>query len=389
MAFDSNNYVAPEGVGYVAVVNGQKYPAGTQAQAEQMYNTLTAQGGVPVVGTGGNTPWTGSAAGQIPQATPGAPGYVGGASLTDSSGNSYYNPSLLSAAQQAANQAYLNARIQLERDQFNFTSQLQREQFAQQKAVEAFNQTIQQANLTGYVQPTPTDYVKRADAMWKGMSAEQRADGGVTAWQNLVPGLTRDEAAALAGQVKSVWAQTNAAPTEQQVLGFIKQDTGGRIDQTNPQSNIPTLAREQYETGAAMQYLNLLNQQRGPANAFAYLRTLKNTPASITDLVNRAVARMGVPGVAAAAGAGELGPGRMVNENTGVPVDAGGSALPAGSKIVAHDWNQASPYLRTLTLAGYEADNQDPNQVLDDYTRSLPKYGYSGGPARYAQAAYG
>lgn len=291
------------------------------------------------------------------------------------------NTALLGAAQQAAYQAYLNARLrEVEIPQMQAQSEVARRNAAVAEAQQAFNEVLGRANLSGY-NPVATNWAAQAVGNY-----ERNGRNGPAAWQAAVPGLTDAEAQEVSNRMGALYQQTRASATEEQARNIVAAVTGGRL---GTPSQTPTLAREQYETGAALNYLGMINDLK-KRNPFEYLTTLTNTPQSIRDILNRAVSRIGVPGgTAQAAGlgldsSGMFGPGQTANATGAIP-DAGGSALPKGSQWVAKDWMNSSPYLKRLMLQGYEADNQNPDEVLNDYQKSLPQYS-AATSARYAQA---
>lgn len=211
--------------------------------------------------------------------------------------------------------------------------------------------------------------------------------------------LAPDQAMAIAQQVRNAPGITDAG---------INAIVGRVVPQaTQPQQ--PTLQREQFEAQNALSWAQLQASQRGPDNAFAYLRTIQNTPDSIRGLINTALRGQGyLGGVAQAAGVGapgagrgDLGPGTtlgpLVHNPDGTVTHAaaataapatGGPALPLASQINAKDFLNSSPYLQKLVLAGYEANGQDQTQVLDDFQKSLPRYARATG-AQYRQPTYG
>lgn len=186
--------------------------------------------------------------------TPGAPTTPGGPVLT----NPAANKDVLNAAQQAAYQAYLNAKLNLDTDDLAF-----------RKATQAFSEKIQAAALTGTYEGAPTQAAQQQQAsitgMYNGMPTEQaREANNKTAldYLNLIsaqkgpqdygtylrtlgstPGGLRDLVASAAGQyVPASGATTGVVPTPASLGGLVNAAATGASGQTTYASYMNDIA---------------------------------------------------------------------------------------------------------------------------------------------------
>lgn len=141
----------------------------------------------------------------------------------------------------------------------------------------------------------------------------------------------------------------------------------------------PTLEREKYGTDTALKYQEMLNNRRGPDDAFVYASMIRDTPQSIRDVINAAAGRVNLPGLrypGSPAGS-EFGGGRMVYDRTAQVMPdqrPGAPALTAPDQLNPQDYQRAPDYLKKLMWAGYEATGMDKQDAQDRYFRSLPAY---------------
>ncbi len=316
-------------------VNGPK----TAAQMEQELHAAGWPGPVPgtegpgaianayAQTTGGPVTPTSNQPGGAPAGGPGGP-----APAPDQGANLQAAQLLLNQAQQAAYQAYLSARLNLETDQLAF-----------QKAQAAFQNTINEAQLTGTYQGHPT-------------LAAQQQQAELTGVYNGTPTLA---------------AQAQQA----QITGY---DANGR----------PTFAREQQQQRTAQDYLNLIASLRGPQDYGQYLRVLGSTPGGIRDLVSSAAGNY-VPATGATTNAGTQAASLGGLVNTAATGASGGTTyasyqqaaqgLPRPNQISPDAWNSYTDSQKKILLGLYESQGFNPQDVQDLYNQSLPRYGATTG----------
>lgn len=215
---------------------------------------------------------------------------------------------LLNQAQQAAYQAYLTARLNLDTDELAF-----------RKATQAFQDKLSEANVTGTYNGQPT------------MAAQAQ-------------------------------------------MGF---DASGK----------PTLAREQFQANTATDYLKLIAGLRGPQDYGQYLRVIGSTPGGLRDLVAGASGQY-VPGTGASTGVqpqpaslGGLIGATTPATNAGALTDytTATQGLPAPNQISPAAWNAYTDTQKKILLGMYESSGYNPQDVVDLYKQSLPKYGAAAG----------
>jgi len=298
-AFDANNYVAPSPVGFVSVVNGVPNQFATQAEAENDYNARTGGGssqGAPPAGPSVGAPGPGSAG---PGASPATGGTAPG---------SLFNPSAASAAN-AAVLAFLEQRRidEIEKPELALKTQTELAQMRRDDALAVWKQAYEAATLTGNLNGTPTldatkqqadltgytgqGYATRAQAAYAGLAPAQRnAANAAAIWQQIVPGLTADEAAAMDAAGHQYYATTHQVMPDDVAAQNLARITGGRITGTGSQ---PTAAYQHQQNQDALSALTLLSNLRGPENAFAYANTLANLPDSVRQAI--AAAQQNLP----------------------------------------------------------------------------------------------
>jgi hypothetical protein len=150
-----------------------------------------------------------------------------------------------------------------------------------------------------------------------------------------------------------------------------------------------TLEREAQENKTALDYLNLLNQTRGPEDAFQHLKVLNSTPGGMRDLVDAAAGRYqmgrfggGDPSALTPATVGGLsmtGPSSPLS----LPVYRGpGSGVPVGpSQWAPENIAKMDDYQKKMLLAEAESRGHDPNAAMASFKATLPTYS---GPRRTA-----
>jgi len=241
----------------------------------------------------------------------------------------------LTQAKDAAYQAYLNARLQLDNDTLAF-----------QKATEAFNESIKTAEMTGKFNGADTQ-----------AAIKQAAD--------------------IAAQQAGLTGTFNGAPTLAAQQQYFTQG----------------LDTQKFQQNTAQQYLQLLSQLRGPQDYGQYLRVLGSTPQGMRDLVGAAAGQF-VPGTGATTGV-QPNPASLagtINQATGyqpaatgAPAAGGGTnydqymaaarGLPAPNQIAPQSWNAMTDTQRKLLLGMYEQGGWNTQDVQDLYKQSLPTFG--------------
>lgn len=393
--FDSNNYVGPSPVGFVSVVNGVPNQYATQPEAENDYNQRTGGGG-----SSGAPPSSSS-----PAPTGGAPS-VGGGGGGGFGGNSGINPGLLGPAidlaNNAAQQAYNQKRLELDRDIANMQNDRQKDQIALQAARDAWQKTYQTATLTGTLNGNPTldatkqqsditgyvpgsGYATRAQAAFMNLPADQRTGAAAARiWQSIVPGLTADEAAQMNEAGHQYAASTGGQPMPDDVAAqYLSRITGGRISG----QGTPNFQNQQEQDRTLTSVLGLLANLRGPENAFAYANTLASIPDSIKGQIQAAMGRTGVQAqTPAQAGVlGDLGvPGAVSGQYGGTgPGTAVGARAPGptqfGGNAAVYQGPQPGAFAPLPGAAGSGGPLQPPGAFIPP-ARVVPDPGYTSVP---------
>lgn len=303
---------------------------------------------------------------------------------------------LMDLASQSAQQAYLNARLELEKQTAGQQWTAQQEQLAQaaahdawQKAIAGREADVQQAASSGYIGGV-NEVADRVSAAWNRLPADQRTGANAAAiWQTQVPGLTADEAARV-NEAAHQYAAVNGTAMPADIVGqTLAAVTNGRIT-----GQTATLAREQAQNQTGLGLLQLGAQLRGPDNAFAYARTLQNTPpemrAQLDAMMQRAGISYGGPGLGAMAGQisqGGLAPQQqqaagMTQQAQVMPMlgQVPGQTQQAGNAMVAAPGVGGMPVLRT-GQAQPEATQQGGNYMTYTGPQSPSSGGVTGQPA--------
>lgn len=387
--FDPNNYVAPVDPSnpsgpYVSVVNGQTNTFATQNEAENDYNARSGSG----ASAGGGSAPGGAGAGPAPSPPGAAP--AGAASPSGSSPGSLFNPSAASAAN-AAVLAFLEQRRidEIEKPELALKTQTELAAMRRDDALAVWKQAYEAATLTGNLNGTPTldaikqnadltgytgqGYATRAQAAYTGLAPGQQTAANASAiWQQIVPGLTPEEAAAMDAAGHQYYAVTHQVMPDDVAAQNLARITGGRITGTG---SSPTAAYQHQQNQDAISALTLLSNLRGPENAFAYANTLANLPESVRATI--AAAQQNLPTAygprnPAQAGllgdvTGQTGLGQAQTQQGGYAAMASpqvGAGLPAATgprttmtpDMVAGPGVGAMPVLRTAQAGGSFAD---------------------------------
>lgn len=193
-------------------------------------------------------------------------------------------------------------------------------------------------------------------------------DAAQIAYQNaILQGQRDDRAQAIAQQA---WA--NAFAEKQQ--------------EYRAQQDVLTNQRANDQLG--LNVLNLNAGLRGPSNYLTYLRTLSNTPAGLTDLVNGLAGRFqmsrqqsSAPGAQYERASVDTLTRDLNDARGGQPNDLSGMPLPAGGQWNANNFNVLSknPTQLGLTQNLYEESGRDWNTEIANYLGSLPRFS---GPRR-------
>lgn len=257
----------------------------------------------------------------------------------------------IQAANNSAQMAYYNNRLALDRDEFNFMSQMEKDKLAFEKAKQAWYEGFQQSQL---------DWEK--ESFGQQIAWDKDKFGQEMAWD-------KDKFGQQIGFEKEKWGQQ---------FGLEQGDLTGYY---NGQA---TLGREQMQNQTSLGYLNLIGQLRGPQDYFQYLKVLNSTPQGLRDLVNASAGTYTMGGY----GGANQGAQTQAASLAGVlgDVASGGAAqtaqmqqalggLPRPNQINAANYNQMAPTQKALLYGAYEAQGYRPEDVEAIYKKSLPKYG--------------
>lgn len=248
------------------------------------------------------------------------------------------------------------------------------EQLALDKAKQAWLQTYQTAELTGTL--------NGQDTLAKGQLL------GTLNGQATLP--AQEDIGVVNGQ---------PTLTAAQLYGY----SGGAAG-----TGTPTLGLMSEQDKTALGYLQLLAGLTGPQNAFQYAKVLNGTPQGLTDIVNAASGRFGIP----ASGAGQMGSalastgGSASNSapaavapngslqigntqpsgsadlnslvgsvnNPGAYQPPATSALPLPNQIDPNAWARFNPTQKSLLMADYQNQGMDPKDVDFARQQALPQY---------------
>jgi hypothetical protein len=231
----------------------------------------------------------------------------------------------LEAANNAAQMAYYNAKLQNDADDLAF-----------RKAQQAWTETYQRAGLTGTFEGQPTFPALTQYAQLFG-----RWGAPTTGQQTL------------AAQ-QQAWAQAIGAQQEARAAQALQQQT-------------------------AQNYLGLLANLRGPADWAKYQQVLGATPRGMRDLVAAAMGQY-IPGGGATTGV-QPTPASLQTLQQQIAAGGGGGAgltdftnLPAPNQLAPQTWQALAPSQQQLLVGAYEAQGWNPNDVRALFEQSLPRY---------------
>lgn len=147
---------------------------------------------------------------------------------------------------------------------------------------------------------------------------------------------------------------------------------------TGVYNGAPTLAAQTEQNRTTLGLLGLLGNLRGPADPFAYLRTLQGTPRGIVDIVNAAAGRY-MPGTAPSGEVAERATiGGLVNQLNAPPATPDLSGLPLAGQINAEGYNRLLPSQKAALWSAYEwggpTGAMRPEDAQAAFAKSLPKY---------------
>lgn len=317
----------------------------------------------------------------------------------------------ISAAQQAAYQAYLNAKLNLDTEELAF-----------KKAQQAFTESVQKAGLTGMYEGAPTQAAMQYYANTFGTWA-QPGQGAETQAAQQQKFTQAQQLAQMYGQYyqpggsgPAQGTQTQAAQ-EQAYTQWLRSQQELRAQQAQQQQT-------------ANQYLTLLSNLRGPADWAKYQQVLGATPNGMRDLVAAAMGQYvpgggattgvqptavslqsllgdvtgagqgqyGAPGGKFAAGGTAMPEGYMQGITSNIPnamygqqpgaeaagggtntMGAGGTGglnfnLPAPNQIAAQSWKNLAPSQQQMLLGQYEASGWNKDDVTALMNQGLPRY---------------
>jgi hypothetical protein len=270
---------------------------------------------------------------------------------------------LLSQAQQAAYQAYLNARLNLETDAQAFS-----------QAQQAFTNHITEAGLTGTYNGQPTlaaqaqqqstanDYLK----LIAGLRGPQDYGQYLKVLAS-TPGGMKDLVASAAGRYVPGGGTTGVQPTPVSLGGVVGQATAGAGVGQGAAPAGPLLQ----VTGTDPATGNPLYQTRsGPKTEMQIYTELNNAGyTGAQDITSKLQAYQTMGG-----GGGTASPQQAQYAD----YMATASGLPAPNQISPAAYNAYTTTQKQLLSGMYEAQGFNPQDVTDLYKQSLPRYAYSG-----------
>lgn len=294
-------------------------------------------------------------------------------STTNASSSKVATDAALAAATQAAQVKYMQDRTDLERDQFNGLSAMQKEQLAYDKAKEAFSEAYQNASLTGTyngedtwakiaAQAGLTGYLNGAPTLAREQLNQQSAlgllqlDAGLTGPRNAfkyartlagTPGGLRDIVASAAGNYKMAGTGGGdvSQPLERMSLGGLVQD----IQQGYPGS---TSSVHPPGTSAPSNYYNYEPTGNGGYNVY---------PPGIQAPDNRGQISTQAP--------------QSPHQATAMANNFGNTSIPLPNQWNAENVSKMGTYQKDLLTGLYEDQGYDPQAAWDTFQQSLPNYG--------------
>lgn len=223
--------------------------------------------------------------------------------------NSNDNLVNIQAAAQAAQVANLAAQLEfskerfrlLELPEFQFQSQQAIDAAAWNKAKDQYQIAFQEASLTGTYQGQPT-------TEWLTQMAQMT--GVLPNGTKTIQGALSD---AQIAQINATIMNTNRGMDLQYAQYNTQReqwDAQHQMDLKNQQAQLtgyidglPTFEREQWQANQGQAYLNLLGSLRGPENAFAQLKVLRNSPDALKQMAQSWAGQFSAPTTTGSAGA--------------------------------------------------------------------------------------
>jgi hypothetical protein len=374
----------------------------------------------PAPGSGGSSPGAGAA----------APASGGVVPASQTGANLAAGQLLLSQAQQAAYQAYLNSKLALDTDQE-----------AYQKAAQEAATVLAQAGVTGTFQGMPTQAAIKQAAdiasqqaatmtsyatnfgVWgtpqpgqETLAAQKQAYdlANQTAQQTgyyQAPGYTpgsylndpatgavyyvgQNGQVSYIGDPKAIPAGANIRNVAglggpvQTATGWVPSSLYGSPGGPGASAGQPveTLAAWQAHQTAAQNYMTMMAGLRGPADWAQYQKVLGATPQGTQDLV-RAAAGQYIPGGGATTGVQPQGANlnTFYNQLTGQQPGGSGqqqltnmqNTLVAPNQMAPQTWNALQPSQQQMLLGVWESQGYSQEDAKNLFNQSLPKYATS------------
>jgi hypothetical protein len=324
----SGSYNTVNGIQTAASMEQQLRAAGWGGGEDVATAYARTTGGPVTAASGGGAPAAPSPAGTPPANQTGA--------------NIQAGQLLLQQAQQAAYQAYLNAKLALDTDQE-----------AYQKAAQAAATEIAQAGVTGTYQGQQTQAAIR-----------QAAD------------IAQQQAATMLSQANAFG--TWGTPTQgQQTLAANQQAYQQQLD-----AQKQALAQWQAQQTASQNYLTMMAGLRGPADYAQYQKVLGSTPGGLKDLAAAAAGQY-IPGGGATTGVqpqavtmqsflgSATGQQPATSDTSG---QAAMNSLVAPNQMAPQTWNALTPSQQQMLLGTWESQGYTKDDAQALFNQSLPKY---------------
>lgn len=298
----------------------------------------------------------------------------------------------------AAQQKYLKARLQLEREQFDFMSQMEKDKFAFEQAKQQFYETItvaqltgmyegnpiwqrvvQEAGLTGYYQGKPTLEREQFEAQtalgYLNLLANLRGPQNAFQYAKVIgntPAGLRDIVRAAAGQfpMANPTIRPDVPTVPQSPAGLLNDalggvPTGGPPTSTGlpplppPNVNLPGTGNNQSTSGGTV----------SPPGVQAPVYWWNYEPSGDGSY------NIYPPGVPAPPNNGQFSSPTAIPGQEGAQMAQtfGMTPLPLPNQWSPQNINKMIDYQKDLLLAAYENQGHDPNAVWQTFQRSLPR----------------
>ncbi|HYW88831.1 MAG TPA: hypothetical protein VFB50_13740 [Chloroflexota bacterium] len=280
---------------------------------------------------------------------------------------------LLNSAQQAAYQAYLDAKLHLDTDTE-----------AYQKAAQEAATKIAEAGVTGTYNGMPTQAAIKQAADLAAQQAQTMLSYATTfgTWGTPTQGeqtlAAQKQATDLSQQYASTYGQyymPGTAPTQGQTTLAQQQQAYQQWLDAQKQS----LAQWTAQQSAAQNYLTMMAGLRGPADYMKYQQVLGATPGGMKDLVAAAAGQY-IPGGGATTGVAPtpVSLQNFLGSATSTPTDTSGQAamqsLVAPNQMAPQTWNALTPSQQQMLLGTWESQGYTKEDAQALFNQSLPKY---------------